>query len=145
MAEPLLALTVLAPWPWAIFRAGKPLENRSWRPPHSLIGKRFAIHSGKSTTELLDPEVADFIEAIAGKLWKPEEIVLGAVVGTVRLASVVTASKSPWYAGKFGWLLEEKFELPRPIPCRGMQGLWALPPDVEAQVRAQEDSRRANG
>ena len=60
-----------------------------------------------------------------------------AVVAVVRLAGVVTESEDPWYAGRYGWLLADRQRLVEPVPCRGRQGLWTLPADVEAQVREQ--------
>ena len=41
------ALTILQPWALCILDFGKMVENRTWRPPESLLGQRFAIHAGK--------------------------------------------------------------------------------------------------
>lgn len=35
---------------------------------------------------------------------------------------------------RFGWFLADIRPLPRPIPCRGAQGLWSVPADVQAQI-----------
>jgi activating signal cointegrator 1 len=48
-------------------------------------------------------------------------------------------------AGRYGWILQPVYAengplplaLPEPVPCRGAQGLWTVPADVEAAVRAQ--------
>lgn len=80
-----------------------------------------------------------------------------AIVATVRLAGWVTpnphhyrtasiddgqrvrnAARSPWFSGPIGWVLADKVVLPTPIPCRGAQGLWTVPPDVGVRVRDQE-------
>lgn len=44
----LRALTLHPEWAWAIVHLDKRVENRSWRPPESVIpdGARFAIHAG---------------------------------------------------------------------------------------------------
>ena len=42
--EPMRALTVRAPWSWAIAHGGKDVENRSWQPPCWL--DQVAIHAG---------------------------------------------------------------------------------------------------
>ena len=41
--------------------------------------------------------------------------------------------------GRFGWLTESKFlrRLAAPVPCVGHQGIFNLPPDVEAAVMEQ--------
>jgi len=37
----------------------------------------------------------------------------------------------------YGWQLANIIALPTPVPCKGAQGLWPLPPDVLGQVRRQ--------
>jgi len=39
--------------------------------------------------------------------------------------------------GRFAWLTRGVRRLPRPVPCRGYQGLRDLPPEVEREVLAQ--------
>lgn len=135
----MLGLTIIQPWPWAIFRASKSFENRTWRPPEKAIGQRIVIHAGLSLVQLEDPGVRDFIfERATVPLWKSEDILLGVVLGTALLAGYVEESEDPWFTGPYGWRLAEKRELARPIACRGMQGLWVVPKDVEALVAEQE-------
>ena len=44
----------------------------------------------------------------------------------------------PWAAwGQYHIELADVRPLPEPVPCRGMLGLWRLPDDVDAAVRAQ--------
>lgn len=75
-----------------------------------------------------------------------------AIIGTVKLVRVLSKARpqlgerdpladSEWFFGEFGWVVEEPFALPEPVPCRGSQGLWTMPPDVEAKVLAQEATR----
>lgn len=42
--------------------------------------------------------------------------------------------------GRFGWALSNVKRLAEPIPCRGAQGLWDVPADVEARIRAQTEA-----
>jgi hypothetical protein len=137
--DPMLALTILQPWAWAILRGGKRIENRRWRPPPSLLGKRFALHAGKSTVELVSHDVRTFItKRTDGMTWEPDGLYLGAMVGTAKLIGVVQESRDPWFAGPYGWVLDEVRELEAPIPCRGFQMLWKPTPGVEAQILEQE-------
>ena len=49
-----------------------------------------------------------------------------------------------WYSGEgsIGWKLDNIITLPEPVKCKGSQGVWTLPPDVLAQVRAQLELMR---
>lgn len=61
------------------------------------------------------------ISGIAGKDWLPldaQELAFG--------------DYSP---GRWMWFLCRVRPLPEPIPCRGAQGLWTLPAEVEAAVK----------
>ncbi len=58
-------------------------------------------------------------------------------------ATVIAACRSPWFGGPVGWVLLDVLALPEPVPCKGAQGLWTLPPDVEAKVLEQESYARA--
>lgn len=42
------AITLWPEWAYAITQLGKRVENRTWHPPRSLVGQRFAIHAGAS-------------------------------------------------------------------------------------------------
>lgn len=128
------ALTVWQPWAHCIAHLGKPLENRDWPPPVWLLGKRLAIHAGKT----LDREACELIEELFD-LRLPATYPHGAIVAVVTVPGAVTESESEWFSGKYGWLLKDKVALPTPVPCRGAQGLWNLPADVEDLVMGQLD------
>lgn len=149
------ALTLWRPWDTAILRLGKPVENRDRPPPAKLIGQRFALHSGKK----FDMDGAATIFLLAHKEGFSREVIRVAlarsealdsvILGTVKLARVISRDRpqlgapdplasSPYFFGDYGWVCEDVFALPEPVPCKGAQGLWSLPPDVEAKVLAQE-------
>ena len=62
----------------------------------------------------------------------------GAVARYIRVSEVFAAGRA-WYVGgdAYGWIFDERRALKTPVPCRGAQGLWQLPGDVEAAVRKQ--------
>lgn len=171
------ALTLWQPWAWAMAFAGKPVENRTWAPPHALLGQRIAIHAGK----VCDADAICDIAAEFGLMpadWQPPSpsyglegakpvgtLAGGAVVAVGTLAGYVcddgngriigeticpetTAGfarsyrASRWYQGPVGWIVVNRIALPTPVPCRGAQGLWTLPPDVEAAVMRQIEEVR---
>ena len=154
MAEPMLALTLWRPWDTAMLLLGKPLENRDWPPPPQLIGKRFALHSGRKFDEdgaftiMKLAYDAGVSAVVIGAALERAEKIESAIIGTVKLGRVLrrvqrsfpldALANSPWFFGDFGWVCEDPFLLPEPVPCRGAQKLWKMPPDVEARVIAQE-------
>jgi hypothetical protein len=175
------ALTLWQPWAWAMAFAGKPVENRTWAPPHSLLGQRIAIHAGKTCDEkMIDGIGAEFgivpatsdvpLLGYGNDLQRIGHLARGAVVAVGTLAGYVlddgngrvipagmrvpdeyppekakaicdetmrVARASRWYQGPVGWIVVNRIALPTPVPCRGAQGLWTLPPDVEAAVMRQ--------
>lgn len=42
-----------------------------------------------------------------------------------------------WLFGRYGYVFVDVVALPTPVPCRGYQGFWTLPADVETAVRLQ--------
>lgn len=85
--------------PWASLIVGspttppqKPVENRSWRPPQSLVGERIAIHAGAKID--LDTFEDIFIDKVFGEdvrppYEKPKLFPFGAVVGVATLDRVI--------------------------------------------------------
>jgi hypothetical protein len=59
-------------------------------------------------------------------------------------ASSIERALGDWNSGRFGWHLENVrcLEGSRPVYCKGAQGLWNLPADVEAEVSRRLESSR---
>jgi hypothetical protein len=152
-------LTVLQPWATAIALAdprelgelGKGVENRDWEPWKSIIGTHIAIHAGKKPfdqTDAIDVGRMLYGHDATRPAWRGWIARLTAEYGTIvcvaKLAGFVHIRKNlresqrRWKIdGSIGWVLEDVRALPNPILCRGMQGLWVVPADTEAQIRAQ--------
>lgn len=112
------AITVRNPWAWAIVHGTKRIENRSWTTAYR---GPLAIHAGMANWSDDDHE---FVRHLCPSL--PDDLYGGAIIGTVDLVDVVTASRSPWFSGPFGWVLAN------PRPCEpyavgGKLGLWTPP------------------
>ena len=147
----LLALTLHRPWAWAVAHLGKPIENRDWRPPASVIGEWIAIHSGK----MFDAQAAEWIRRQG--LEVPENggpggiVCVAHLVGFVEvldggerrfpegergeLVRKVVARAERWLFGRYGWCFDEVVTLAEPVPCRGAQKLWRVPGRETAIVR----------
>lgn len=91
-------LTVHQPWAWALVHGLKPVENRSWRLPPSLLGRWVAIHAGQAFDR------ADFAKAAAWSghpvedvgVWETGGVVTGAIIGAVRFLGVVRAGEQTY-------------------------------------------------
>jgi hypothetical protein len=136
------ALTLRHPWAFAICNLAKCVENRGWAPRHNELssGQRFAIHAGK-----LSPigEIQDaFAWMIECGLVRQSDVPAlemlkrqqSAVVAVATFGGTTTFHPSRWFVGPVGWELYDVVVLPAPVPCRGAQGLWTLPQDVERLV-----------
>lgn len=125
-AGQIKALSIKQPYPHHIFYDGKDVENRDW--PTKGRGW-FIIHAGVSKSEL-DMSI-------------PKEAAMprGGIVGMAKIVDCVTSMQSPWFFGKYGFVLRCAFPV-QLIPCRGMLGFFTPPPDalaaLAAALRAQE-------
>lgn len=116
------ALTIKQPFAWAILHAGKNIENRGWSTHYRgplVIHAGAAMHSWPLPRRLPRPA--------------PDDYVRSAMLGIVDLVDVVEVSRSRWFDGPFGWVLEDPRPFARPIPCKGRLNIWSLSP---AQRRA---------
>ena len=133
------AITLWQPWAWAVAHAGKDVENRGWQPPLRAIGHPLAIHAGQNCDLLavLHLHEMGLREAPATASGYPR----GAVVAVAILGGAIGPYSGPsgyWHErGSWGWKLVKIRTLTIPVHCRGHQGIWTLPPDVEAAVRTQ--------
>ena len=129
----LRALTVRQPWAWAIFHAGKDIENRSWRNKYSI--GTIAIHASGN---------ADSIDALPARVRRPEAdaLVRGAIIGLVDVVRIVERSRSRWFNGPLGWVLTNPRRLSKPIACTGRLGLWPLTRVLERRVEDQLGRQR---
>lgn len=142
------ALTLWRPWPTAIFylhpSIRKDVENRSWKPPDCILGKRIAIHAGSKFDsnafefwlKVIKPNPSQTLSLLAN--WKKASELTG-IIGTVRVYGYTYGTKlcySDWATGEYAWFLSEPVSLGRPIQCKGAQGLWNVPDDIHERIRA---------
>ncbi len=155
-------LTVWQPWAFALACGAKPVENRTWPPPARALGQQIAIHAGKEidrggidafkeiarhpavkpllpkglTLAVMPRSAIVSVGELVGAL-QVEGGLAGAVVGELSAADRERILASPWTCGPWAWLFAEMRRLAHPVPCRGAQGLWVLPPELERRVLAE--------
>ena len=126
---PLKAVTVLQPYASAIAAKVKPWENRP-RPIRLDDGPIWlALHSGMKPY----PSTEIYQRAYRKSGMWPDApdlaaLPMGAILGVVRIDDCQPVSEvdDPWACGPFCWRVGEVRLLPRPVPCKGSQGFWAL-------------------
>lgn len=145
-------LSLYPPWSDWLIEGVKDIENRPFAPRPEVIGKYIVIHATKN----VPPE-----ERVQGKALrdickrtgaKPvPNPVYGAVIGIVRVVGYVVppafpilppnpATRSPWFTGPAGWLIEGARRLKTPIVLNGARRLWRTPLHViEAIVKEFPD------
>jgi hypothetical protein len=131
---PKYALSLYAPWVWAILHAGKDIENRSWKPHPDLIGQWIWLHVslGNGPTQMRD-ELRRMTEVLQPDRRPPQLDELmrmrGLIVGRVKLLEVVEESESPWFFGPYGWKLDARgaYLIDPGVPAKGLQRYWKVP------------------
>lgn len=146
----------------------KRIENREWPPPAFLKGRWLAIHAGKT----IDREALEDVGEVLtdwGVSWPTFThgaiLAVAKVVGFIKdegaswaltswtgdrpswapptLMDLLVNQDRYWLLGTYGWLLDDVIRLPTPVPCRGAQKVWRMPPDVIGSIQAQLRDRRA--
>ena len=148
------ALTIWQPYAGLIVAGAKPVENRTWAPP-CKPGTVIAIHAGSKRDVESWEHCFEMRNIIPPDQWNrgetpwPINFTSGpysAIIGVATLDEVRREPRGddPWWVGPVGWYLRDPVPIV-PVPCKGAQGLWTLPVDVEAAVaRALSDaSQRA--
>jgi hypothetical protein len=135
------ALSVRAPWWWFILH-GKDIENRDW----------FTRQRGT-------------IYLHAGKWWRGQEVYhdwmyglsvnpklrvpphssawdlhsrCGCIVGTIDVVDCVEQSSSPWFQGKYGFVLANPVQFINPIPFKGALGFFEVPDKAVSHFGASQ-------
>lgn len=127
----IYGITLQQPWAWCIAHAGKRIENRTWRP-WCDNGTYLAIHAGKT----IDRESVEDLRSHGIEVPPQFEtsVAVAQLEGCAQSDTGVPEDQLEWWSGPFAWLLCNVV-LIDPLPCRGMQGLWTIPPPVLADLR----------
>jgi len=118
----------------------KDIENRDWA---TNFRGRIYVHAPSRAD--------DFIETMK---WLGEHIGLapfacmllassqysprGCIIGEVDIVDCITESKSPWFVGKFGYILKNPKPYEMPMPCKGKLGFF------EPDLSIPSETRRAS-
>lgn len=130
-------LTVRQPWAWAMFEAGKDVENRSWSTNYR---GPLAIHVSK---RLINTELNDAVDFMRRMTMPTKNLLmtrkmlegqLGHIIGVVDLVDCLggcAESGSQWaIPGQYHWVLVNPRRA-RPVPIVGQLGLFECPVELE--------------
>lgn len=126
-------LSIQQPWAEAIVRGYKPVENRPW---FTAFRGPLLIHAGIKW----DVKGDAFIRSHLGMneetalLLKSAGERRGGIIGRSMLTDCVIRHDSPWFAGKYGFVLEYPEAFEDIIKCRGHLSLFNVTPDVRAAL-----------
>jgi len=154
--EEIKALSVKLPWAWLMFPDlvnhfnmsndriywinPKDIENRSydtnWRGTIAIQCSKRIEREDIYQAEML---IKERNLKIAIPTLQQLQIFAGKIIGTVDIVDCVEDSDSPWFVGRYGWVLKNPISLPEPIPHRGSISpiLWDVQPDALAQINKQ--------
>lgn len=123
------ALSIRQPWAWHILHSGKDIENRDWT---TTTRGRVLIHASKGCTRDEYEDGQDPIWHSGGptiELPPLADLPRGGIVGSVEIVDCVAVSSSPWFAGRFGFVLRDPKSLPF-LPWKGQLGFFDVPDSI---------------
>lgn len=127
----MTALSIRQPWAWLILHRGKDIENRNW---HSSHRGYILVHAAKGMTMQEYEDAQEFAYLVADAQQKPRsdlqlppfaDLERGGIVGRINLIGCVDSDDSPWFVGRYGFVLRN----PEPLPfraCRGQLGFFQV-------------------
>jgi hypothetical protein len=122
------ALSIRAPWAWAILYAGKDIENRSRRTKHrGLLLVHSSLRKDKAAIAWLRRRGFEF----------PTNFPTGALVGVVDVVECFDkVPRNRWAVGPHCYLLKNPRIFRKPIPWRGQLGMFEVPdPKITMAIR----------
>lgn len=136
------ALSVRAPWWYAILHLGKPIENRDW---YTNVRGTVYLHASKwfrpeDVRDIWHWDVKQMfqaanpgqpVQAWTHDLYEEIKAAGGCLVGKVDIVGCVMSYPSPWFVGKHGLVLANPVALAKPIPFKGALGFFEVPDGIE--------------
>jgi hypothetical protein len=112
------ALSIRQPWAWLIVNGLKDIENRTWS---SKFRGAFYVHASQKLDGSREER-----EALCVWVWErfgvllpaDDELPVGGIVGSAHVVGVVEYSRSPWFKGPIGLVLDHA----KPMPFRPYKG-----------------------
>lgn len=151
----LRAISLHQPWASLMACHAKTIETRHYLTHCTGL---LAIHAAQKIVKVPDPTAKIMLHALDPKATplSPQDyfdgLVRGVIVAVVEIYDCsrvehFQAQHNEWFHserhfgdfsnGRFAWFTRKPVTLKEPVECKGKQGFFFLPADVEAKVRAQ--------
>ena len=128
-SKPVKALSIRQPYAWLICRGYKDVENRTWS---TKFPGRIYVHAGVSKLSMKDADnyaLRRLTSSQTAEYMTVKNILtFGAIIGEVSIIDCVTESSSPWFTGKYGFVLSNPILYDHPVPCKGKLNFFM--PDI---------------
>lgn len=135
---PTVALSIQQPWAWLIVNGFKDIENRDWRttfrgPVLIHTGLRVDQHATQAVRAGLHPVTGErgVLEGNHYPATMMQPVDVGGIIGVAEVVDCVTASRSEWFVGDYGFVLRNARPLPF-MPLKGQLGFF------KAEYRADD-------
>lgn len=121
-------ISVRQPWAWLIVNGFKDIENRDWS---TKLRGRVLIHAAKGMTHdeyescLMHCRAVSKVRPFPAGTRLPafKALERGGIVGSVEIVDCVSKSDSPWFFGRYGFVLQGAQLLPFQ-PMKGQLGFF---------------------
>lgn len=125
----ITCLSIRQPWAWLIAHGYKDIENRDWR---CQFRGRFYIHAAKGMTraeydacKLFTLKISRRTTLIGFPAFHTLE--RGFIIGRADLVGCVEESNSPWFVGRYGFVIANPIVISPAIEQRGALGFFEAP------------------
>lgn len=124
-------ISIRQPWAWLIVHGGKDIENRTWS---TRVRGRILIHAAKGMTLAEWNDCYWWVRthvrvSLAMAIPMVDHLPRGGIVGGVDLVDCVDRSTSPWFVGRYGFVLANAKALPF-VPLTGQRGFFPVHPEL---------------
>jgi hypothetical protein len=142
MPASIPALSIRAPWWWAILYAGKDIENRDW---YARYRGPVIIHASSWWSLRQVQDLMDDVRYMHSRMQTPPDVAWndwtfrhmrdlgGHIVGVCDMVDCVPRSDSPWFVGEWGFVLQNPRPI-TPVKCKGQLGFFPAPAEAQRQL-----------
>ncbi|MFN8359330.1 MAG: ASCH domain-containing protein [Candidatus Kapaibacterium sp.] len=112
------AISIQQPYAELIATGVKDIENRNWSTP---FRGNILIHASRKFDTIGLHDVQQKYGVLLGKTEK--DFATGGIIGMTTITDCVLEHESPWFCGKFGFVLTNSMSVPF-LPCLGKLGIF---------------------
>ncbi|MDJ0554716.1 MAG: ASCH domain-containing protein [Microcoleaceae cyanobacterium MO_207.B10] len=114
-----VCLSLRQPWAWAIFHAGKDIENRAWLTKYRGL---LYIHASQSYDKGAKTWIEEQFDI---EVPSQKDVETGKILGSVNLVNISSQGQSPWaMPNQYHWEIASPRLLDIPVPAKGRLNLW---------------------